>query len=256
MMKKIVDKPDLYDLLYSDVTEDIKMYIKLLQGRQRILEFGAGTGRVTIPLAKQEHLIDAVDLSKDMLEKLKAKVENDKYLKKHINPILGNMCRYISDKEYDAILIPLTSFNYLLTENEQEQCLVSVREHLSKDGFAIIELLSENTFLDTNQSDDFVFIKRISINDTSYYDYYRCTKLDIEERKIYQRRLFKYYINNQYVSEEELEWKNRFVTINDFKKITEKVGLQIEKIYGNCQLDSYNKDSEDVFIILRKNNKV
>ncbi len=251
-MKKIIDKPDLYDLLYSDITEDINMYINLLKGQKSILEFGAGTGRVTIPLAKKGHLIDAVDLSKDMLEKLKVKVENDKYLKEHIKPILGNMCGYISNKEYDAILIPLTSFNYLLTVNEQEQCLVSVRESLSKNGFAIIELLSQNTFLDTNQSGGFVFIKRIPINDNSYYDYYRCTKLDIKRRKIYQRRLFKYYINNQCISEEELEWKNRFVTIEDFKQLAEKAGLHIEKIYGNCKLDSYNEDSEDVFIILRK----
>ena len=68
----------------------------------------------------------------------------------------------------------------------------------------------------------------------------------------YQRRLFKYYINDQYLSEEELECKNRFVTIDDFKCLTEKVGLQIEQIYGNCQLESYNKDSEDVFVKVRR----
>ena len=68
-MKKIVDKPDLYDLLYEDVTEDIDMYIHLLKNSKNILEFGAGTGRVTIPLAKDGHYIDAVDISKSMLDK-------------------------------------------------------------------------------------------------------------------------------------------------------------------------------------------
>lgn len=251
-MKKIVDKPDLYDLLYNDVVEDISMYIKLLKEQKSILEFGAGTGRITIPLAEQGHHIDAVDLSNNMLEKLKLKIENSEYLRKHIKPILGNMCDYISNKKYDAILIPLTSFNYLLSDNEQEQCLISVKNNLKDNGFAIIELLSKNTFLDTNQSDEFVFIKRIFINESSYYDYYRCTKLDFENRKIYQRRLFKYYINGQYISEEELEWKNRFVTIDDFEYLTEKVGLQIEQIYGNCKLDIYNKDSEDVFVKVRR----
>ena len=251
-MKKIVDKPDLYDLLYNDVTEDIPMYIKLLKEQKKILEFGAGTGRITIPLAEQGHVIDAVDLSSNMLEKLKDKIENNRYLREHIKPILGNMCNYISNKKYDAILIPLTSFNYLLSENEQEQCLISVKNNLIENGFAIIELLSKNTFLDTNQSDDFIFIKRIFINDISYYDYYRYTKLELENRSIYQKRLFKYYINGQYISEEELEWKNRFVTIDDFEYLTEKVGLQIEQIYGNCKLDIYNKDSEDVFVKVRR----
>ena len=251
-MKKIVDRPDLYDLLYDDVTEDISMYINLLKGEKSILELGAGTGRITIPLAKQGHFIDAVDLSSDMLEKLKSKIENNEYLREHIIPILGNMCSYISNKKYDTILIPLTSFNYLLSDIEQEQCLMSVKNNLIENGFAIIELLSQNTFLDANQSNDFVFIKRILKNESSYYDYYRCTKLDLKNRKIYQRRLFKYYINNQYAYEEELEWKNRFVTIADFKCLTEKVGLQIEQIYGNCQLEPYNKDSEDVFVKVRR----
>lgn len=71
-------------------------------------------------------------------------------------------------------------------------------------------------------------------------------------KKIFQRRLFKYYKNNKYVSEEELEWENRFVTIDDFKALTKKVGLKIEEIYGNCNLESYNLDSEDVFIKVRR----
>lgn len=251
-MKKIVDKPELYDLLYNDVTEDINMYINIFQKQKNILEFGAGTGRITIPLAKQGHFIEAVDLSANMLENLKNKIKNDKFLSNHINPILGNMCGYISDKKFDVILIPLTSFNYLLTDDEQEQCLLSVKNNLLDKGFAIIELLSKNTFLETNQSEKFSFIKRIPIDDSSYYDYYRKTILDLETRKIYQRRLFKYYINNQYVSEEELEWENRFVTIENFSALVDKIGLKIEQIYGNCNLDAYNSDSADVFIKLRR----
>lgn len=251
-MKKIVDKPDLYDLLYEEVTEDIYMYLELLKDKTNILEFGAGTGRVTIPLAKDGHFIDAVDLSSEMLKTLKVKIQNDEFLKKHINPILGNMCEYVSQKKYDVILIPLTSFNYLLTEQEQEQCLVSVKNNLLDKGFAIIELLSKNTFSDTNKTEKFTFIKRINVDDDSYYDYYRNTMLDLENRKIYQRRLFKYYMNNQFISEEELEWNNRFVTIEDFTILANKVGLEIEQIYGNCKLDTYNQNSEDVFIKVRR----
>ena len=36
-MKQIVDKPDLYDLLYEDVTEDIYMYLNLLKEQKDIL---------------------------------------------------------------------------------------------------------------------------------------------------------------------------------------------------------------------------
>ena len=178
-MKKIVDNPELYDLLYNDVSEDINMYISLLQNKKNVLEFGAGSGRVTIPLAKEGHFIDAVDLSIEMLGSLNKKIENDRFLNSHIRPILDNMCGFVSNKKYDAIIIPLTSFNYLLTDYEQEKCLLSIKNNLLDDGFAIIELLSTKTFLDTNKSEDLIFIKRIKVNDYSYYDYYRNTKLDL-----------------------------------------------------------------------------
>ena len=67
-MEIIVKKPNLYDSLYQDVTEDIPMYLKLLDGYKNILEFGAGTGRITIPLAEAGHNVDAVDIEANMLD--------------------------------------------------------------------------------------------------------------------------------------------------------------------------------------------
>lgn len=251
-MKTIVDNPNLYDLMYSDLYEDIKMYIKLLKNKKNILEFGAGTGRITLPLATEGHFIEAVDLSESMLSGLKNKIDGNELLSSHITPILANMCGYQSSQKFDAIIIPLTSFNYLMTEEEQIKCLSSVKNNLNENGFAIIELLSKNTFLDANKSEEFEFVKKIYDSKNSFYEYYRTTKLDLANRKISQRRLFKYYVNGIYAFEEELEWNNKFVTIEDFENLVRKVGLSIETIYGNCLLESYNIESEDVFVKIRR----
>lgn len=251
-METIVKKPNLYDLLYQDVTEDIPMYLKLLEGSKNILEFGAGTGRVTIPLAEAGHNIDAVDIETNMLETLSKRIENDSNLLQHINPILGNMCGYNSGKEYDAIIIPLTSFNYLLTEEEQLLCLESVFNNLKADGFAIIELLSNNTYDDVILDDKFRFVKKINLSSNHYYEYYRNTTLDMESRKITQKRLFKQYEAEQLINEENFIWKNRFVTVEDFKRLALMVGLYVEEVYGNCNLEKFNENSEDVFIKVRR----
>ncbi len=251
-METIVKKPDLYDLLYQDVTEDISMYLKLLKGHENILEFGAGTGRVTIPLAEDGHNIDAVDIEINMLEKLSKRIENDSNLFQRINPILGNMCGYNSKKAYDAIIIPLTSFNYLLTEEDQILCLKSVFSNLKDDGFAIIELLSNNTYDDVELGNKFRFVKKIKLSNNQYYEYYRSTSLDMKNRKITQKRLFQLYENNQLIKEENFIWKNRFVTVEDFKGLALRVGLDVEKVYGNCNLEEFNGDSEDVFVKVRR----
>ena len=138
-MKIITDKPDLYDLLYNDVTEDIAMYIELLKNYKTILEFGCGTGRITLPLATNNHYIEAVELSAQMLNKLKSKINNDKKLVNHINPILANMCNYKSTQKFDSIIIPLTSFNYLLTEGEQRECINSIEYNLKDNGWTYVK---------------------------------------------------------------------------------------------------------------------
>jgi SAM-dependent methyltransferase len=252
LMENLVKKPNLYDLLYQDVTEDISMYLKLLDGNQNILEFGAGTGRVTIPLAEADHNIDAVDIEENMLDTLSKRISKDSTLSSRINPILGNMCGYVSGKLYDAIIIPLTSFNYLLTEEEQISCLKSVFNNLKEGGFAIIELISNNTYDDVMLDDKFRFVKKISLSENQYYEYYRDTYLDMENRKITQKRLFKLFESDQLVAEENYIWENRFVTVDDFIRLAIIAGLEVEEVYGDCNLEKYNKNSDDVFVKVRR----
>jgi SAM-dependent methyltransferase len=234
------------------VTEDIFVYSKLLKDYKNILEFGAGTGRITIPLALEGHNIDAVDIEKNMLKILVKNIKNDYVLSKRIKPILGNMCNYNSFKLYDAIIIPFTSFNYLLTKEDQILCLKSVSNNLKNDGLVIIELLSINTYDDIVLDDEFSFVKILKINETQHYEYYRNTKLDIINKKFTQKRLFKLYQNNQLINQENIFWENRFVTIDDFSDLISGTDLYIDKIYGSCDLKKYNKNSKDIFIKIKK----
>src|SRR5678816_357802 len=68
----------LYDYEYRRRRADVVFYRELarkrLGERGRILELGAGSGRVTIPLARAGHDVVAVDASPAMLGKLRARV--------------------------------------------------------------------------------------------------------------------------------------------------------------------------------------
>src|SRR5687767_12250601 len=68
----------LYDYEYRRRRADVTFYRELAKrrfgGPGRILELGAGSGRVTIPLARDGHEIVAIDQSHAMLDKLRARV--------------------------------------------------------------------------------------------------------------------------------------------------------------------------------------
>jgi len=70
MVTNIVKEPELYDLLYEDVNADIPLYIELKEKYKKIVEFGAGTGRITIPLAANNKIIFAIDNEGRMLKRL------------------------------------------------------------------------------------------------------------------------------------------------------------------------------------------
>lgn len=65
----------LYDFEYSDRVDDVLHYrtvAREMGDAVRILELGAGTGRVTLPLLRDGHQVTALDAAPSMLERLQS----------------------------------------------------------------------------------------------------------------------------------------------------------------------------------------
>ncbi|MED5373944.1 MAG: class I SAM-dependent methyltransferase [Myxococcota bacterium] len=67
-------QPELYDLEYAALDEDLSFYAALARSAGRVLELGAGTGRVTEAMLSAGAFVHAVDLSPQMLERLGQRV--------------------------------------------------------------------------------------------------------------------------------------------------------------------------------------
>ena len=75
LMDKFANIAETYDWTEQS-TDDIKFFLnfaKKVQGP--ILEIGAGTGRITIPLSEQGNIVTALDISESMLLRAKAKCD-------------------------------------------------------------------------------------------------------------------------------------------------------------------------------------
>ncbi|OLA95145.1 MAG: hypothetical protein BHW64_00055 [Candidatus Melainabacteria bacterium LEY3_CP_29_8] len=166
MLQTILKKPELYDLLYQDVKEDISLYKTLLKDYNEIVEYGAGTGRITIPLATEGKRIIAIDNEENMLKKLKKKIQKLN-LEKQIQVVNADMITYNQNKESNCVIMPLTVFNYIIDEEKQNECLSNIHKYLSKEGILIIELLTKETFKEI-ENDKYVAIS-ISYNKTIFF---------------------------------------------------------------------------------------
>lgn len=132
-----------YDIdQYPARNEDIPFYLqKASQFGSPILELACGTGRVTIPLAKEGFSVYGLDLSQEMLSIFKQKCRDlprDTFEK--ITMKQEEMTNFSFNTSFKLVLIPFHSFQALSSDEEARNCLECVYHHLDEDGTFILNV--------------------------------------------------------------------------------------------------------------------
>jgi SAM-dependent methyltransferase len=107
----------------------------------KIIDFGAGTGRLTIPLAKCGYQVTAVEPCIEMLNKL---IEKSGELS--INSFNGKTEGYYSSDKFDMALSVFTVISYLLDDDSLYKSLQAMSESLLPGGYLLIDIPSLNLF--------------------------------------------------------------------------------------------------------------
>lgn len=106
-----------------------------------VLELGIGTGRIALPLAERGLRVDGIDISPQMVERLRTRPGGS-----DLSVTLGNF----SDAEvfggvsetYRLIYVVFNTFFNLLTQDDQVRCFENVASRLTPDGMFVIEAYS------------------------------------------------------------------------------------------------------------------
>lgn len=157
--------PDLYDVVNPGaVLGDIDWYRR--QARAAVgpvLELGAGTGRITIPIAEDGATIHALDANPDMLAALRRKVSGlQSEVQKRIIVTEGDMRQFDLEKKFALAICPFRAFLHNLTEDDQLACLRCVREHLRPEASFAFNVFHPSLEIMTRNSGPFAAIWRCS----------------------------------------------------------------------------------------------
>jgi SAM-dependent methyltransferase len=106
-----------------------------LAGSGRALEFAIGTGRVAIPLAERGVPVTGIELSRPMIERLRAKVDEVA-----IPVVVGDMATARAPGKYSLVYLVYNTISNLLTQSEQVTCFSNAARHLDRGGRFVIEL--------------------------------------------------------------------------------------------------------------------
>lgn len=134
-MDQFTDVARTYDWTEQS-TDDIPFFVALArQADGEILELGAGTGRVTIPVAKLGKPITALDVSEAMLSRARAKAESH-----NIDFVLGDFRSLSLAQTFGLILAPGRVFEHAFSDAERHSVFGGCARHLKQHGILALHV--------------------------------------------------------------------------------------------------------------------
>jgi SAM-dependent methyltransferase len=100
----------------------------------RVLELAIGTGRIALPLARRGVVVEGVDASEAMLERLRAKPGADS-----IPVTIGDMAEVGVSGPFRLVYLVANTLFCLLSQARQAECFQNVASVLDADGMFVIE---------------------------------------------------------------------------------------------------------------------
>ena len=128
---------ELYDFEYEEREDDREWYRAVARAQAPtapILELGAGTGRITRPLATDGHTMLALDSMPSMLAALQARIAAEG-LDGSITPIEGDMRELpLDDASVGMVIAPFNALMHLYTWSDLLACFHEVSRVLEPEG--------------------------------------------------------------------------------------------------------------------------
>jgi SAM-dependent methyltransferase len=137
------DDAALYDYEYRRRRADVTFYRQFaaMRSAHRILELGAGSGRVTVPLARDGRQVVAVDRSPAMLDRLRDRVARlPPAAAARITPVAGDLRTFSVEGRFPLAIAAFNVLEHLYTRGEVTACLQRIAAHLVPGGTFVFDV--------------------------------------------------------------------------------------------------------------------
>lgn len=240
----LVYDADIYDG-FNTALSDLEFYTRWLPQNKdsRILELCCGTGRLTIPIAKDGYNISGVDYTASMLERAKEKA-SQAGLK--INFIEADIRTLNLQEKFDLIFLPFNSIHHLYKNEDLFEVLKVVRNHLKEKGLFLLDCFNPNIRYIVEKEKEQQVIAEYTTNDGR--------KILIEQSMHYEnaaqinRIKWHYFINNKFHSIQNMDMRLFFP--QELDSYFKQAGFNIIYKFGDFTREVFNNGSEKQIYVL------
>lgn len=230
-----------YHILYKDrdFKEAENFITNLTQELQlpphsKIIDLACGKGRHSVFLNQLGYDVLGVDLSEESINHNKSfetsMMLNPKNstLEFKVHDMRNELYPLVSSEKVDAVFNLFTSFGYFDTEEDDRKVFKSVKNVLKDGGIFILDFLNERFVKNTLVSETTINKEKIDFN----------IKKRIENNYIIKDIYFNDNGENYHYFE-----KVKLSTLEQIKALAESCGFEVIKIWGNYQLENFERET-------------
>jgi SAM-dependent methyltransferase len=135
------EDPDYYAITYASRKEDVAYYTHLAKKHDRVLEYGIGSGRIAIPIARGGALVTGIDQSAQMLGDLRARLRRQPpELRSRITIRKGDMRKVRLGARFPLVICPFNTALHLYDREDVERWLARVKGHIEPRGELVVDI--------------------------------------------------------------------------------------------------------------------
>jgi SAM-dependent methyltransferase len=127
----------LYDLF--DQKENISFFSHYATQAGEILDIGAGTGRIAIPIAEQDVVVTCVEPSPAMRREFQHKLSQHPHLQDRVTLLAGDAQSFNVGRQFPAAFLS-GSFDHFLDDDERRIALINIGRHLTTHGVLVFDI--------------------------------------------------------------------------------------------------------------------
>lgn len=234
---------NIYDGMNTNLA-DLEFYKRWLPKNKNalILELCCGTGRLTLPIAKDGYNISGVDNTASMLEQAKLKASEEGLEVDFIEADIRNLDL---PEKYDLIFIPFNSIHHLYKNEDLFKAFKTVKNHLKEGGLFLLDCFNPNIqFIVEGEKEQ----KEITEYTTKDGREVLIKQIMRYENKTQINRIeWHYYINGAFDSIQNLDMRMFFP--QELDAYLEWNGFNITHKFGGFEEEAFNDNSgKQIFI--------
>lgn len=240
----LVYDANIYDGLNTFLS-DLPFYKKWLPKSKdaKILELCCGTGRLTLPIAKDGYNICGVDYTSSMLEQAKAKAFQAGL---EIRFIQADIRTLNLQERFDLIFIPFNSIHHLYKNEDLFKTLERVKSHLKEGGLFLLDCFNPNIqYIVEGQKEQKVIAeyvtkdgRKVLIKQTMHYE--NATQVNRIE--------WHYFINGKFHSIQNIDMRLFFP--QELDSYLQRAGFNVIHKLGDFEEKVFNDNSEKQIYVL------